>query len=877
MPLPSSTGDSEARLRELADAIPQIVWMAGPDGNLTYVNARGAEYAGRPSGELHGQAWVEAIHPDDLPAAFAAREEAVRTGAPRAFEFRLRRADGAYRWHVSRQVPKLADDGSVIAWFGTCTDIEDLKQAQHTLRDTDARLREAQRAARLGSWSWEPATDRVWWSDALFELFGVPPTITPSLERFVSLLHPDDRPRAIARVEAMRAGADEFADDLRIVRDDGTLTWLHSRARATRNADGTLRVVDGTDQDITDRKHTESALQASEQRYRRLMDVLPTAVMVQDGARVVYCNPAFIRLVGAASADEVTARPLFHWVHPDDQALARARLAELVATGEPLPNVEIRLRHVSGRPVLTYGTSTPITGYGPRAFLIALSDLTERERATQLLRTVLGSVTDAIVTIDARGIVQSANEAAARQFGLAVDALIGTNVSVLMPEPHRSQHDTYIARYLATGDARVIGIGREVEGQHRDGTRFPAELTVTEFTLDGERHFTGVLRDISARKRLEEQFRQAQKMEAVGRLAGGVAHDFNNLLTVINMYCEVLLSSPLADDDQRESVAAIRDAGERASRLTQQLLAFGRKAILEPKALDLNELVAESARLLRRLLGEDIILIVRESPRPVRIKADPTQLEQVIMNLAVNARDAMPTGGRLTIESSIGPADDGSGTPVARLTVADTGHGMTDEVRRQIFEPFFTTKGVGKGTGLGLSVVDGAIAQCGGGISVESTVDVGTTFRLWLPLAAVEHAADDAAPAAIAGRGAETVLVVEDDDAVRAVVRLALTMQGFTVLEAATGAAAVRLAAAHAGDIALLVSDVVMPEMGGRQVLEAVREHRPGVRALFMSGYTDDSVLRHGVVESTDAFIQKPFTPLSLARKVRQVLDTPAG
>ena len=874
MPPSPSPGDRETLLRELADAIPQIVWTAGPDGLLTHVNARGAEYAGRPSGELHGQAWVEAIHPDDLPVAFAAKDDAVRTGAPREFEFRLRRADGVYRWHVSRQVPKLAADGTVAGWFGTCTDIDDLKQVQHALRDTEARLAESQRVARLGSWRWHPGPDEVWWSGGEYDLLGATAaTVVPSFQAFLMRLHPDDRPRAIARIDEMRAGLDESADDLRLLGDDGAITWIHSRARATRDAAGVLIRVDGTDQDITDRKHTESALQASEQRHRRLMDVLPTAVLVHDGERVLYCNPAFVRMVGASSADDVLARRVFDCVHPDDQALVRDRLAGMLASSEAPQGTEIRLRHRDGRPVPTHSITTPITGYGPQAYLIALSDLTERERATQLLRTVLGSVSDAILTIDAHGIVQSANEAAARQFGRTADTLIGANVRTLMPEPHRSRHDDYIAHYLATGDAKVIGIGREVEGQRHDGTRFPAELTVTEFTLDGERRFTGVLRDISARKRLEDQFRQAQKMEAVGRLAGGVAHDFNNLLTVINMYCEVLLSSPLADDDQRESVAAIRDAGERASRLTQQLLAFGRKAILEPKVLDLNELVTESARLLRRLLGEDIILMVRESPRPVRVKADPTQLEQVIMNLAVNARDAMPTGGRLTIESSIGPADGGSGTPVARLTVADTGHGMTEEVRRQIFEPFFTTKGVGKGTGLGLSVVDGAIAQCGGGISVESTVDVGTTFRLWLPLAAAEHAADETAPAAIAGRGAETVLIVEDDDAVRAVVRLALTMQGFTVLEAASGAAAVRMAAAHAGDIALLVSDVVMPEMGGRQVLEAVREHRPGVRALFMSGYTDDSVLRHGVVESADAFIQKPFTPLGLARKVRQVID----
>ena len=220
MPLPSSTGDSDARLRELADAIPQIVWTAAPDGSLTYVNARGAEYAGRPSGELHGLAWVEAIHPDDLPAASAAKDEAVRTAAPHEFEFRLRRAD----------------DGSVVAWFGTCTDIDELKQTQQALRDAEARLAEAQKLARLASWCWEPITDRVWWSDAEFELFGVDHTVAPSFEAFLALLHPDYRATAIARVEAMRAGADEFADDLRLIPADGSTVWIHSRARATRRA-----------------------------------------------------------------------------------------------------------------------------------------------------------------------------------------------------------------------------------------------------------------------------------------------------------------------------------------------------------------------------------------------------------------------------------------------------------------------------------------------------------------------------------------------------------------------------------------------------------------------------------------------------------------
>ena len=363
-------------------------------------------------------------------------------------------------------------------------------------------------------------------------------------------------------------------------------------------------------------------------------------------------------------------------------------------------------------------------------------------------------------------------------------------------------------------------------------------------------------------------------MEAVGRLAGGVAHDFNNLLTIISGYCELLLMSDLpVGDKRRESIATIRDAGERAARLTQQLLAFSRKAVIEPKLIDLNELVTDSVKLLRRLIGEDIILAVVTAPRPIRIKADPGQFEQVIMNLVVNARDAMPTGGRLTIETSVISSADSESSLLACLAVSDTGQGVSDEVREKIFEPFFTTKGVGKGTGLGLAVVHGVVTQNGGQITMESSVGVGTTFRIVLPLVSDSASSPVVESARFATRGTETLLLVEDDKAVRRITRISLQSQGYTVLEASDGLAGLHQAETYPGEIHLLISDVVMPEMGGRQLLDAVRKHRPGLRVLFMSGYTDDAVLLHGVVEATDAFIQKPFTPLSLARKVREVID----
>jgi CheY-like chemotaxis protein len=325
-------------------------------------------------------------------------------------------------------------------------------------------------------------------------------------------------------------------------------------------------------------------------------------------------------------------------------------------------------------------------------------------------------------------------------------------------------------------------------------------------------------------------------------------------------------------------------AGERAAGLTAQLLAFSRKAILEPKVLDLNEVVSQSAKLLRRLIGEDITLATALAPGLDRVKADPTQVEQVILNLAVNAKDAMPRGGKLTIEThGIRLREEDAALypdlPLGRyvlLAVSDTGVGMTEEVKTRLFEPFFTTKEQGKGTGLGLAVVHGAVKQSGGRVDVYSELGIGTTFKILLP-AVVGATGPQSQNVGLAPRGAETVLLVEDEAGVRRFGRLALETQGYTVLEASGGEEALRIAERHAGPIHLLVTDVVMPRMGGRELAETLHARNSGLRVLYVSGYTDDAVVRHGIVEATDAFLQKPFTPLALARKVRSVLDANPG
>jgi two-component system cell cycle sensor histidine kinase/response regulator CckA len=385
-----------------------------------------------------------------------------------------------------------------------------------------------------------------------------------------------------------------------------------------------------------------------------------------------------------------------------------------------------------------------------------------------------------------------------------------------------------------------------------------------------------------ALRKSEEQLRQSQKVEAIGRLAGGIAHDFNNLLTIINGYTELLLARLPPQDRTSRDINEIRKAGMRAASLTRQLLAFSRKQILEPKVLDMNAIVVELEKMLRRLIGEDVRLTIAQAPGLRRIKADPGQIEQVIMNLVVNARDAMPQGGNLTLETANVDLDEAyaarhvgvrSGAYIM-LAVSDTGSGIDKESMSHIFEPFYTTKGPGKGTGLGLSTVYGIVKQSGGNVWAYSEPGRGTTFKIYLPQAegTVDRQPRDGQHAGIA-RGSETLLLVEDQKELRELVREMLQMNGYTVVEAGDGLEALEICQKHEGRIDLMLSDVVMPQMGGRELAQRLATIRPEMKVLYMSGYTSNAIVHHGILDPGTALLQKPFTPDSLARKVREVLD----
>jgi len=649
--------------------------------------------------------------------------------------------------------------------------------------------------------------------------------------------------------------------------------------------------------------HAKEALRASEERYGSVVAALAEGIVFMDAdGRLQASNASAERILGL-TAEQIGGRTTFdpRWraVHEDGSPFPGDThpITVSLRTGQPCSNVIMGVHKPSGELTWISVNSQPLFRRGerkPYAAVASFFDITDRKRAEDALRATQARLRDVLASstavvyatkLTAEGYAPSwVSENVTRVLGYDVGEALHPQWWVHHLHPaDRSRVLAEISTLLRKGELTLEYQFQAKNGAYRwvhDEARLlrdPTGLPVEVF---------GAWLDITERKQLEQQFQQAQKMEAVGRLAGGVAHDFNNLLTAILGSADLVLDDLKPNAPEREEIQEIRRAALRAADLTRQLLAFSRQQVISPTVLNPNAVVANMDKLLRRLLGEDVDLRTVLTPEPGAIKADPSQLEQVVVNLAVNARDAMPGGGKLTIETqNVDLDEEYAGGHVSAqpgsyvmLAVSDTGSGMDAVTQARIFEPFFTTKEKGKGTGLGLATVYGIVKQSGGWIWVYSEPGHGTTFKIYLPR--VTEAAAPAAPSPvlpISVRGSETVLLVEDDEMIRALVQKVLKANGYTTLVAESGPAALRLAGQHDGRIHLLMTDVVMPGMNGREVAERLAPAHAGIEVLYLSGYTDDAIVHHGVLEPGIAFLQKPFTPAVLVRKVREVLDAAHG
>jgi len=714
-------------------------------------------------------------------------------------------------------------------------------------------------------------------------------------------VHPDDLDACLTQYRDAIIKRQRFQLEYRLRRHDGEYRWVLGIG-TPRASDGTFSGYIGSCIDITDRKIAEmNAAQAAgnlelrvaertaelleaTNRMRRFFESNLIGLMYCDASgRIHDANDAFLKMLGR-SREELLNNEL-SWIAltaPEFRDGDERVLHELMENGT-CPAFEKEFLRKDGTRVsvlaagaLLYGAGGEIIGY-----ILDISELTKARQKIELLARIVETTDDAILSLSLDGRIQSWNKGAEQLFGYSSSELIGAPESILLPPEQRQASIDLLRQH---GDTESTEHFESVR-KRRNGSIIPVSIALSPIH-DRNGNLTGaaqIIRDLTEAKRaneLEERYRHAQRIESVGRLAGGIAHDFNNLLMVITSYSELLQEHLPPEHPGRRYIAEVISAAERGSSLTQQMLAFSRRQVLSAEVINLDAVICETLKMLGRMIGEDITLDYQPSPDLWSIKADAGQIVQVLLNLAVNARDAVPQGGSVLIRTcnrvldSSYPGENALIAPgrYVVLSVADTGTGIPEEIRDHIFEPFFTTKELGKGAGLGLSMVYGIVQQSGGYISVESKPGGGTHFDLYFPATDESVAQSPSMTKPATAKEGNTILLVEDESALRASIADFLTEHGFSILQASDGLDALRVADSHTGPISVVLTDVVMPRLNGKELVERLSAQRPEIKVLYMSGYADERVGRHALLENGAAFLQKPFTFSKLLAKMRELV-----
>ncbi|MBL8622806.1 MAG: PAS domain S-box protein [Myxococcales bacterium] len=855
------------------------------------VNQALCDMLGYTHAELLELAWTDVTHPADLGVDVGAFDEVMR-GERDGYQLdkRFIRKDGGVLHATINVKAYRAEDGRVDYFIATIADITARVAAEAAARDAAALLTNLSLQVPGVIYQYQLLPDGrsrfPFASDAIADIYEVTPgEVRGDAAAVFARLHPDDYDRVAASITASAETLTPWRCTYRVVLPRRGLRWLSGHARPERLADGST-LWHGYITDSTETEQAREALAESEQRYRILVEHAPEAIVVLDveAGRFIDANTNAERLLGwpRAALLQLGVDAISPPHQPDGQpsiTAARSLVARALA-GEAV-HFEWTHRDAAGRDLPCEVHLTRLPFAGRQLVRGSMLDISERTRSREHLRRLQAAVecaTSAIALADRDGRLTYVNPAFLALWGHAhADEVLGRSALSFWRSPEEAA-----AVVAALGHGTWSG---ELIAQRADGSVRTVAVTASAFTDDaGEA--AGMLasfNDVTEARALAAQLVQSQKLESLGRLAGGIAHDFNNLLTVIKGYLAVALSAVADDDPVGDDLREVDRAADSAAALTRQLLAVSRRQVIAPVALDLNAVVRRIHGMLVRILGEDIALVLATAAELRPVCFDPAQAEQVLLNLAVNARDAMPHGGQLTIGTAEVrvEADDPRhpGLPpgeFVRLTVADTGGGMPPEVRDHVFEPFFTTKDVGKGSGLGLAMVHGAVAQNGGRIELESSPGRGTVFQIYLPVTAEPAAVQRDRRAAGLPRGHERVLLVEDDANVRGLARRLLEPLGYRVHDHGSPADALAWLAATDAPVDLLLTDVIMPTMNGRELADRVRALRPTIRVLFVSGYTADVIAHHGVLGPGVEFLAKPYTREALATRLRDLLDGPS-